>query len=221
MTNMTWAEIFQAVAGEWTSGRLVADIYASLFRHIAGVFLAVLVGTPVGMWLGHHARLRRFIIPPLNFLRSISPLAWIPFAVVWFGVGDPPVVFLVFVGCVLPWVFATAQAVQSVPEVYFRVARDHSFKGIELLSQIIFPAIAPSLLQTGRLVATLGWIILVPAEMLAGREGLGFAIMDARNGMRVDLLILNILVIGALAHSADVILERLRKTPMLRWGHER
>lgn len=221
MSGLSLAEIFQGLVSEATSGRLGADVYASLYRLLAGLFCAVLVGTPVGLWLGHRVRLRKLLVPPLNFLRSISPLAWIPFAVVWFGVGDPPVVFLVFVGCVLPWLFATAHAVQSVPEVYFRVASDHSFHGWELLSRITFPAIAPSLLQTARLVATLGWIILVPAEMLAGREGLGFAIMDARNGMRIDLLIVNILAIGALAHGADTLLQRLALRPEVRWGHER
>jgi NitT/TauT family transport system permease protein len=214
-------EIFKGLITEATSGRLGADVYASLYRLLAGLFLAVIIGTPIGLWLGHHVRLRKMLVPPLNFLRSISPLAWIPFAVVWFGVGDPPVVFLVFVGCVLPWLFATANAVQSVPEVYFRVASDHNFQGWELLSRITFPAIAPSLLQTARLIATLGWIILVPAEMLAGREGLGFAIMDARNGMRIDLLIVNILAIGALAHAADTLLQRLALRPEVRWGHER
>ena len=221
MNGLSVSDILQGLIDEVTSGRMGADVYASLFRLLAGLLLAISFGTPVGLWLGHHARVRRYLIPPLNFLRSISPLAWIPFAVVWFGIGDPPVIFLVFIGCVLPWLFATAQAVQSVPEVYFRVAQDHQFHGWELLSRITFPAIAPSLLQTSRLVATLGWIILVPAEMLAGREGLGFAIMDARNGMRIDLLVVNILVIGALAHAADVLLQRLALRPEVRWGHER
>jgi NitT/TauT family transport system permease protein len=221
MSGLSLAEIFHGLVEELTSGRMGADVYASLFRLFAGLFLAILVGTPLGLWLGHHSRVRRFLVPPLNFLRSISPLAWIPFAVVWFGIGDPPVIFLIFVGCLLPWLFATAHAVQTVPDVYFRVAHDHHFQGWELLSRITFPAIAPSLLQTSRLIATLGWIILVPAEMLAGREGLGFAIMDARNGMRIDLLVVNILVIGALAHAVDTLLQRLALRPEVRWGHER
>lgn len=221
MSGLTLSEIVNGLVEEVVSGRMGADVYASLFRLFAGLFLAIGVGTPFGLWLGHHSRMRRFLVPPLNFLRSISPLAWIPFAVVWFGIGDPPVIFLIFIGCVLPWLFATAHAVQTVPDVYFRVAHDHHFHGWDLLSRITFPAIAPSLLQTARLVATLGWIILVPAEMLAGREGLGFAIMDARNGMRIDLLVVNILVIGALAHGADTLLQRLALRPEVRWGHER
>lgn len=214
-------EIFVAIKDEFSSGRVSADVYASVFRHLAGLFLAVLIGTPVGLWLGHMAALRRLLSTPLNFLRSVSPLAWIPFAVIWFGLGDPPVVFLVFVGCLFPWIFATALAVQAVPRVYLSVARDHGFSSREILLDVVLPAIAPRLLQTCRLIATLGWIVLVPAEMLAGREGLGFAIMDARNGMRIDLLILNILVIGSLAHSMDTLLARLQRQPFLRWGHER
>lgn len=214
-------DIFLAVKDEFASGRVSADVYASVFRHLAGLFLAVIIGTPAGLWLGHVASLRRFLSTPLNFLRSISPLAWIPFAVIWFGLGDPPVVFLVFVGCLFPWIFATALAVQSVPRVFLSVARDHGFSSREILLDVVLPAIAPRLLQTCRLIATLGWIVLVPAEMLAGREGLGFAIMDARNGMRIDLLILNILVIGSLAHSMDTLLARLQRQPFLRWGHER
>lgn len=214
-------ELLSAIRDEFATGRVGADVYASVFRHLAGLFLAIVVGTPLGLWLGNTQAWRQMLTTPLNFLRSISPLAWIPFAVVWFGLGDPPVVFLVFVGCLFPWVFATALAVQSVPRVYLSVARDHAFAPREVLFDVIFPAIAPRLLQTSRLVATLGWIILVPAEMLAGREGLGFAIMDARNGMRIDLLVLNILVIGSLAHSMDTLLARVQRHPSLRWGHER
>ncbi len=218
---MTLTEISQAWLAEVSSGRALWDSYASVYRLAVGLFLAVVVGTPLGLLLGHSVRTFRWLATPLNFLRSISPLAWIPFAVVWFGVGDWPVVFLVFVGTVLPWIFSSATAVTTVPEVYFQVARDHRVEGTALFSDIIFPAMLPTLVRNFRVIATLAWVILVPAEMLAGREGLGFAIMDARNGMRLDLLIFNMLLIGAFAHLQDLFLARLLRHPTLRWGHAR
>jgi NitT/TauT family transport system permease protein len=109
---------------EVRSGRLLDDLVASLFRVTIGFTLAVFSGLPVGLWLGHHARVRTAFLPVINFFRSLSPLAWIPFAILWFGIGDLPTIFLIFMASFFPIVLATIAAVAGIPSVYFRVARD-------------------------------------------------------------------------------------------------
>src|SRR5688500_7035023 len=112
---------------EARSGRVVDDLVASLFRVTTGFLLSVFTGLPVGLWLGRSARARQALLPTINFFRNLSPLAWIPFAILWFGVGDLPTIFLIFMAAFFPTVIATMGAVASIPSVYFRVARDYGF----------------------------------------------------------------------------------------------
>src|SRR5882672_5812520 len=112
---------------EILTGRLLGDLVASLFRVTTGFMLAVLLRVPAGLWLGHHVRSRLALLPAINFFRSLSPLAWIPFAILWFGIGDLPAIFLIFMACFFPIVVATVSAVSSIPSIYFRVARDYRF----------------------------------------------------------------------------------------------
>jgi len=213
--------VAKGLGEEFRSGRLLDDLVASLFRVTTGFALAVLLGVPVGLWLGHHVRSRFALLPAINFFRSLSPLAWIPFAILWFGIGDLPAIFLIFMACFFPVVVATAAAVASIPSVYFRVARDYGFSGRELITKVSLPAIAPQVITSLRVTAGLAWLVVVAAEMIAGRDGLGFAIWDARNGLRMDLLVAGMIVIGVIGMLIDRVLMRLTKIRSVRWGYER
>jgi len=206
---------------EVRSGRLYADIVASLFRTATGFGLSVVLGIPFGLWLGLSARARIAWLPAVNFFRSLSPIAWIPFAILWFGIGDVPVIFLVFMATFFPLVLSVADAVTRIPAVFFKVARDHGISGLELLTRVIFPAILPQLITALRVTAGMAWLVLVAAEMIAGREGLGFAIHDARNGLRTDLVVVGMAVIGAIGVVLDHLLRGLTRIPSVRWGYER
>ncbi|MDX6443981.1 MAG: NitT/TauT family transport system permease protein [Blastocatellia bacterium] len=206
---------------EVRNGRLVDDLVASLFRVTTGFTLAVFSGVPVGLWLGQHARARTAFLPLINFFRSLSPLAWIPFAILWFGIGDLPTIFLIFMAAFFPIVIATLAAVASIPSVYFRVAHDYGFSKNEILIKVTLPAIAPQVITSLRVTAGLAWLVVVAAEMIAGRAGLGFAIWDARNGLRMDLLVCGMIVIGVIGVVIDQVLFQLTKISSVRWGYER
>jgi NitT/TauT family transport system permease protein len=210
-----------ALFDEIRSHRLWIDLLASLFRVFSGFFLALAVGIPGGLLMGRHARMANFFLPIANFARSTSTIAWIPFAVLWFGIGDLPVIFLVFIGAFFPILVLTSAAVANIPSVYLKVAHDYHLKGSTLLFDVILPAIGPQLITGIRMAAGLTWSIVVAAEMLAGRDGLGFAIQDARNGLRIDLLLAEVMVIGMLGIGIDIALRRLSRRPSLRWGYER
>ncbi len=213
--------VARGLGEEIRTGRLLGDVVASLFRVTTGFILAVVSGVPVGLWLGHHVRSRFALLPAINFFRSLSPLAWIPFAILWFGIGDLPAIFLIFMACFFPLVLATVAAVANIPSVYFRVAQDYGFSGTELLTKVTLPAIAPQVIISLRVTAGLAWLVVVAAEMIAGRDGLGFAIWDARNGLRMDLLVAGMIVIGIIGMIIDRILLRLTKIRSIRWGYER
>jgi NitT/TauT family transport system permease protein len=206
---------------EISTGRLFNDVVASLFRVTAGFLLAVVLGIPLGLWLGHTARARAALLPALNFFRNLSPLAWIPFAILWFGIGDVPAIFLIFMASFFPVVLATMAAYASIPSVYFRVAENYGFRSRALLLEVTLPAIMPQVITALRVTAGLAWLVVVAAEMIAGRDGLGFAIWDARNGLRMDLLVVGMIVIGLIGVVIDRLLVQLTRIPSVRWGYER
>lgn len=215
------AAVARGFVEELRTGRLFDDVVASLFRVTTGFALAVFTGIPAGLWLGLHARARIAFLPVVNFFRSLSPLAWIPFAILWFGIGDLPTVFLIFMASFFPIVLATVAGVASIPSVYFRVARDYGFSNNEVLTKVTLPAIAPQVITSLRVTAGLAWLVVVAAEMIAGRAGLGFAIWDARNGLRMDLLVCGMIVIGVIGVVIDRVLLQLTKISSVRWGYER
>jgi NitT/TauT family transport system permease protein len=214
-------DVARGVVAEFRSGRLLTDAIASLFRVSAGFLLAVALGVPVGLVLGHSVAARAALLPLVNFFRSLSPLAWIPFAILWLGIGDPPAIFLIFMAAFFPIVLATSAAVANIPAVYFRVARDLGIEGPRLLGTVTLPAIAPQVITTLRVTAGLSWLVVVAAEMIAGRDGLGFAVWDARNGLRIDLLAAAMVVIGLIGIALDRVLVQLTTVPSVRWGYER
>ena len=214
-------EVAQALWHEVLNGRLLTDTVASLYRVCAGFYLAVVTGVPLGLVIGGSPVTRRALLPTINFFRSLSPLAWIPFAVLWFGIGDPPAIFLIFMAAFFPIALSTSAAVANIPSVYFRVARDLGLQGWALFRQVTLPAVAPQVITALRITAGLSWLVVVAAEMLAGTDGLGFAVWDARNGLRVDLLGAAMVTIGVLGVLIDRVLMRLTHLPSVRWGYER
>lgn len=206
---------------EVKNGRLFNDIVTSLFRVGIGFGLAVLLGVPAGLFFAHVPTLRTAFSPAVNFFRSLSPLAWIPFAILWFGIGDKPAIFLIFLSSFFPLLLATMVAVNGIPSVFFRVAHEHGFRGLSLMRRVTFPAILPQLITALRVTAGIAWLVVVAAEMVAGQDGLGFAINDSRNGLRTDLTIVGMIVIGTIGVVLDRLLASLTQVPSVRWGYER
>lgn len=214
-------EVAIAFREEIASGRLFADIIASLYRVAWGFISAVVFAVPLGLVIGRSALTRGALMPWINFFRSLSPIAWIPFAIIWFGINDPPAIFIIFVATFFQIVLATAAAAGSVPKIYYRVAEDMRLERRAVLFQITLPAIMPQLVIALRVAIGVAWMVVVAAEMIAVRSGLGFLIVDARNGLRMDLVVCGMIVIGAIGIGLDILFARLAKIPSVRWGFDR
>lgn len=213
--------VIGAFREEIQAGRLFNDMTASLFRVGVGFALSVVVGVPLGLWLGLRPPVRFALLPSVNFFRSLSPLAWIPFAILWFQIGDKAAIFLIFMSSVFPLTLATVAAVATIPAVYFRVARDYGYRSHELLTRVTFPAILPQIVTALRVTAGIAWVVVVAAEMVGCQDGLGYGIYDARNGLRTDVVVAYMIVIGLLGVGIDRLLAQLTKLPNIRWGYER
>lgn len=213
--------VLHAFLTEARHGRILNDLITSLFRVCAGFGLSVALGVPAGLLLGLKAPARAAFLPSVNFFRNLSPLAWIPFAILWFGVGDAPSIFLIFLSAFFPVIVATMAAVASIPSVYLRLAQEYGMSGWERLWAVTLPAIMPQTITTLRVTAGISWLVVVAAEMIAGRDGLGFAVMDSRNGLRTDILVVEMIVIGLVGVAIDRALMQLTRIASVRWGYER
>jgi NitT/TauT family transport system permease protein len=210
-----------AFRDELASGRLLEDTVASLYRVAWGFVVAVVCSIPVGLLIARSMLARDTLLPWINFFRSLSPIAWIPFAIIWFGIGDPPAIFIIFMATFFQVALATSAAAMLVPNVYYRVAKDMGMSPVLTLFNVTLPAIMPQLVSTLRVAIGVAWMVVVAAEMIAVRSGLGFLIVDARNGLRMDLVVCGMITIGAIGIGLDLLFARLARVPSLRWGFDR
>lgn len=203
-------------------GVLFKYIVASLFRVSAGFLLALVVGIPLGLLLGWFARAFEAFNPLIQILRPISPIAWIPVAILWFGVSDLAPIFLIFLASLFPITTATMSAVQNIQLVYLRAARNFGVTRLTLFRKVIFPAALPQIITGVRIALGVAWLVVVAAEMIAVNSGLGFLIIDARNaGMRYDLVVAGMVLIGLIGLTLDYLVRRLEWMDEVRWGFNR
>lgn len=203
-------------------GLLFKYVLASLFRVSAGFVLAVLVGIPLGLLMGWFTRLRLAFNPAIQVLRPISPIAWIPVAILWFGVSDLAPIFLIFLASVFPITTAAMAAVQNLQLNHLRAARNFGITGFALFKKVIFPAALPQILTGLRLALGIAWLVVVAAEMIAVNSGLGYLIIDARNaGKRYDLVVAGMAMIGLIGLGLDLLIRRMETLDEVRWGLSR
>ncbi|HEV8628885.1 MAG TPA: ABC transporter permease, partial [Thermoanaerobaculia bacterium] len=174
-------EVARGIGELLRKGILWRYIGDSLRRVSLGYGLAALLGIGLGLPLGRSATLDRLINPLIQMLRPISPLAWMPLAIIWFGVSDLAPIFLIFLAAFFPIVVATANAVRTIPPVYFRAASNFALPRAALLRRVLLPAIVPRVLTGLRVALGIAWMVVVAAEMLGVDSGLGYLILDSRN----------------------------------------
>jgi NitT/TauT family transport system permease protein len=191
---------------------LRAYIADSLLRVACGYGAAVVLGVPVGLALGWWSSLARAANPLIQMLRPISPLAWMPLAVIWFGVSNLAPMFLIFLASFFPVVLATMNGVRNVPPVYIQAGRNFGLSTGALIRRVVFPAVLPRIVVGLRIAFGVAWLVLVAAEMIAVDSGLGYLIIDARNaGKRYDLVVAGMLIIGILGLMLDTIIHRVER----------
>jgi NitT/TauT family transport system permease protein len=200
------------------NGAIFKHTVASLFRITVGFYIAAILGIPLGIVLGRNRTAALLLNPIIHFLRPISPLAWIPLAMLWFGIGDQPAIFLIFLSSFFPIVVSTTVAVQSINPTFFYVAANFDFSRKEVIQKIVIPAIIPEIITALRLTITIAWIVVVAAEMIAVQSGLGYLILDSRNGLRLDYVMDGMIVIGLIGLYLDYIMRRLGRIDSASWG---
>lgn len=194
----------QALPALVTEDQLLVHVATSLKRIAVGLAWALLVGVPLGFAIGLLPWLEQTLSPTLQFLRMISPLSWMPLAVMSLGVGDHAVYFLLAFAAVWPLVMSTASGVAHLDRRWIQLGESLAATRAEMLWHIYVPGIAAHVLTGVRLAIGIVWIVLVPAEMLGVSAGLGYLILDTRDRLAYSELSAVILVIGVLGFLLDL-----------------
>lgn len=203
-------------------GSLWDHIGSSLMRVGAGFLLAVVIAIPLGLWMGRIDFAYTTLNPIFQILRPISPIAWIPLAILWFGVGNASPIFLIFIASVFPLIVQTAAGVHTIEKRYLRAAENFGVSRYKLFTQVIIPAVLPEMIVGMRISLGVAWLVVVAAEMIALRSGLGYLIMDSRNaGNRYDLVIAGMIIIGIIGLLLDGLMRLLEGLKAVRWRYGR
>jgi NitT/TauT family transport system permease protein len=201
-------------------GTLSDHIGASLMRVGVGFLVAILVAVPLGLWMGRVTVVYATLNPIFQILRPISPIAWIPIAILWLGIGNASPIFLIFISSVFPLVVQTASGVHGIDRRYLQAAENFGVPRSRLYLQVIWPAALPQVIVGMRISLGVAWLVVVAAEMIALRSGLGYMIIDARNaGNRYDLVVAGMVVIGLIGLLLDALMRRLEGLRSVQWRY--
>jgi NitT/TauT family transport system permease protein len=198
------------------SGELPGDAATSLLRIAAGFALGAGLALPLGLVMGARPLAYQLFNPVLQLLRPIPPIAYIPLAILWFGLGNPPALFLISLGAFFPVLMNTIAGVRSVDAIFVRAARNLGAGEWVLFRRVMIPAAMPYILTGVRVGIGVAFIVVIVAEMIAVNSGLGYRILEAREYFWSDKVIAGMATIGLCGLGIDLGMSRLNGW-LLRW----
>ena len=186
-----------------TTGSLIENSLPSLKRIFMGIMIALAIGIPLGVAIGRFTLLNDSTHLPFQFLRMISPLAWMPIAVLIYPTWDSAIIFLITMAAVWPLILSSAAGVKRIDPSWFTVARNLGASEFQIITKVILPAVLYDIVNGLRLAIGIAWVVIVPAEFLGVSSGLGYAINDARDTLEYDTLAAYVVAIGFIGYILD------------------
>ncbi len=192
------------------SSKFWFSVLISMFRIISGLIIAILIGIPFGLLNGFYKNLRDLTYIPIQFLRMISPLSWMPIAIIMFPLLDYSIIFLIMISSIWSIILNTQEGVININPEWIKMARNQGAKDLQLFFKVIFPASIPYVFSGIRMAVGIAWIVLVPAEFLS-TSGLGYLINNAKDDIAYDRLMSIIIAIGLLGFIIDGIFQLIQR----------
>jgi NitT/TauT family transport system permease protein len=213
-------EPYGASSGSWlawaVSGELIRDAIGSMYRVLVGFVVGAGLALPLGLAMGASKRMYAWMNPLVQLLRPIPPIAYIPLSILWFGLGNPPAVFLIALGAFFPVLMNTIAGVRQVDGIYLRAARNLGASQRTMFLRVMLPAAVPYILSGVRIGIGTAFIVVIVSEMIAVNNGLGFRILEAREYFWSDKIIAGMITIGLLGLAIDIGMNKLNNH-LLRW----
>lgn len=205
------AKIVETFRIKWQDKSLFAAVYVSIRRVLEGYALAVICGLSLGIMIGLSTHMKRFTDLIIQILKPIPPIAWIPLAILWFGIGEESKVFLIFLGGFFVVLVNVIDGVAATDEHMIEVAKMAQIGKTQYILQVILPSALPSIFTGLRVGLNTCWTCVVAAELVASSSGIGYMISNARNYGRMDIVIMGMFTIGVIGKIMDVILKQIEK----------
>jgi ABC-type nitrate/sulfonate/bicarbonate transport system permease component len=200
--------VFSAAMDLIGRGVLMTHIVDSLYRVLLAVGTASAIGIPLGLAMGWFPRFRSAVDPLLEFIRPIPPLAWIPLSILWFGIGDTQIVYIIFLAAFFPIVLNSMAGARDADTYLVRAGLSLGARPRELFSTVVLPGALPNIFTGVRVGLGIGWMALVAGELVAAPSGLGYMINNARTLFRSDYILLGMVLIGVLGLVLDFIMRK-------------
>ena len=201
-------ETFAEMLGD---GTLVKHIAASLERVLVGFALAVLIGLVLGVLLGWFRALSDFVKPVIEAVRPIPPIAWTPIAILWFGIGNAPSYFLVFIGAVFPVFVNTFSAVRNIERSQINAALCLGASPRMVIFDVLIPASLPVIFPGLRVALGVGWMCVVAAELIAAQSGLGYMIQQSRVLLQTQQVVTGMIAIGMIGFAMNALMTLIEQ----------
>jgi NitT/TauT family transport system permease protein len=199
------------------SGSWLDHTASSVWRVFAGFAWGGALGTILGLLIGLSRVVEKLFDPTVQVLRNVPVTAWVPLSLIFFGIGNQPAIFLIGLGAFFPAVLNSTLGVRQLNKTLYKAAQMMGANGREMLARVILPAALPSVMAGLRLSMGIAWVLVVVAEILAVRSGLGYLLNDAYQFYRNDVVIASMLSIGVLGFLSDRVIVLVRNR-LLEWN---
>ncbi|HYI03330.1 MAG TPA: ABC transporter permease [Reyranella sp.] len=196
------------LSAPFAGATLPAHLAASFMRYAYGVLLAALIGVPLGLLMGWFRLLDDIVTPVFDGLRFIAPIAWVPFAALWFGTGVGGPVLIIFAGAFPPCLINACRGARFVEPRLIEAARMLGTSNLRMILEILLPAAVPSIISGLRVSAGLGWQSLVGAELIVAAAGVGFMMVQAQGSVQTTTVMAGMIAIGLVGMLIDVLLRQ-------------
>ncbi|WP_409200851.1 ABC transporter permease [Methanobrevibacter sp. DSM 116169] len=193
-----------------SSGKLFSDSINTLFKVFGGMFFASIVAIPLGILLGWSQILEEMSSFVISVLRPIPPVAWIPFSILWFGIGTVPAIFIIFMGCVFPILIYTIDGVKRTDKVLIEAAQTLGANNWDVLSKIMLPSAVPYILSGLKVGVGIALMCTISAEMIGSSSGLGYMILTATNLFDTGTTVVGMLTIGFIGLILDYLFGKIQ-----------
>lgn len=194
-----------------TSGKLFIDIFETLYKVLFGMLLASTVGITLGIILGWYKRLETLCKLVISVLRPIPPIAWIPFSIIWFGMGIGPAVFIIFMGCVFPILISTIDGVHRTDPVLIEAAQSFGASNSQMLTEVIIPSSLPYIVSGLKVAIGIALMCTISGEMIGSSSGIGYMILTSTNLFDTGSTVVGMLVIGVIGIIFDYIFTKIQE----------